>query len=490
MMIALLMRMVPRAGFVWLVLHELRMSLRGSRRRSVTSIFGLILLAAMTAGGVALGYVLRDVPIHRGMMSDIIVLAALAGVMSFMVTQAMIGSQRTLYEVGDLDLLLSAPVPPRTVLAAKLFGIAVAIILTYLTLGLPFLLPIAVMGHPGLLGFAGVAFAAALVAAAVGLALTLTIARIASPRTARTLGQIAAGLVGGIVFLIVQLSNGGDRRRSVYTYLYEQIRKTGIAQTPMGRLPGAAAFGDPVALGILIGGAALIFAIAVWAFQRWFLRGYQAAGTHLSPRRGRATRRGIEPLFKSGLFATVFAKEWRLLARDPALAFQIVLRMIYMAPLLIIALRGNHPFPLAPSLAFFSVAVAGQLAGSFAWLTVAAEDTPDLIKVAPVDKGAIDTAKLMAALTMAAPLAILLPIGIALETVAGAGITLVMTLIAGTLAALLELKMGKPAPRKTFARRRSGSWVVGVLTLLITAVFGGISAVLVFLVGGYSLPTG
>ncbi|HET7316648.1 MAG TPA: hypothetical protein VFI88_04395, partial [Sphingomicrobium sp.] len=67
------------------------------------------------------------------------------------------------------------------------------------------------------------------------------------------------------------------------------------------------------------------------------------------------------------------------------------------------------------------------------------------------------------------------------ETPLGALVTLLMTAIGGALAGLLELKLGKPAPRKTFARRRSGSIVVGILTLVITGAFGGIAGLVVFL---------
>ncbi|MFX6006944.1 hypothetical protein ABTF07_20425, partial [Acinetobacter baumannii] len=61
-----------------------------------------------------------------------------------MTAQAMIGSQRTLYESGDLSLLFTAPVPERTVLLAKLLGIAGAIALTYATLLLPMVVPVAI----------------------------------------------------------------------------------------------------------------------------------------------------------------------------------------------------------------------------------------------------------------------------------------------------------------------------------------------------------
>ena len=140
--------------------------------------------------------------------------------------------------------------------------------------------------------------------------------------------------------------------------------------------------------------------------------------------------------------------------------------------------------PIAPSLAFASVAIAGQLVGSFAWLAVSAEDAPDLIAVAPVDKGEVDRAKLGAALAMAAPLALLLPIAIALRTPLGAIVTLAMTAGGGALAGWIELKLGKPADRAAPsiaavpARSSPAS-----LTLLVTIVLGGIAAVAVYFIG-------
>ena len=90
----------------------------------------------------------------------------------------------------------------------------------------------------------------------------------------------------------------------------------------------------------------------------------------------------------------MFAKEWRLLARDPALAFQIVLRLIYLAPIALAAFgRGRGP-PLAPGARLLQRDVAGQLVGSFAWLAVSAEDAPDLLAVAPVGERQVERAKL------------------------------------------------------------------------------------------------
>jgi ABC-2 type transport system permease protein len=147
---------------------------------------------------------------------------------------------------------------------------------------------------------------------------------------------------------------------------------------------------------------------------------------------------------------------------------------------LLIALRNQFAF--VPGMAFMSVVVAGQLVGSLAWLTISAEDTPDLIKVAPVDKSLVDNAKMAAAVAMSAPLIILLPIAIAFRTPLGALVTLAMTLVGGWLTGILEIRFGKPAPRSSFQRRRpSGGLVRTLLQFAMVIVLGGIAAGVVLL---------
>lgn len=473
-------RLAP-GGFTWLALHEMRLAWRSRARRGATRWIGYALMLLWFAFGCFLAWLLRDRPIPDlpGIMTGILAGSVVA--FSFMTTQAILGSQRTLYEAGDLALLFTAPIDGRTVLLAKLLGITGTIALTYAILLLTLVLPIAVLGHPQLFGVVALLAALALAAAATGLAITLALATIAGPRAARTVGQIAAALLGGAIFLFSQLMSHGGRREATIAVLFERFRAEGLGTTGISGLPGRAAFGDPVAILLLLGFSLLLFVAAGATLQRMFLSGYQDGGVRLS--RARPTGRAIARLFHAGLFRPVFAKEWRLLLRDPALAFQIVLRLVYMAPIVFIAYGGGRHAPIAPALAFASVLLAGQLVGSFTWLAVSAEDAPDLLAVAPVAKATIDRAKLMAAFAMAAPLALVLPIAIAARTPLGALITLFFTAIGGGLAGLVELRLGKPGQRHSFARRRSGSVVSNILTILIALVFGGAAAVLVFLVG-------
>jgi len=481
------MTIVPAGSFGWLALHELRLAFRSRATRGAARWIGYLLLAGWLAIGCLTGWALRHTPIPVPPEAMIGVLAVSVLGLTFMTAQAMIGSQRTLYERGDLPLLLSAPIPGRSVLLAKLLGIAATIALTYAALLLPIVLPVAILGHPRLLGLVALLIALALVAAALGLALTLMIARLVGPRAARTVGQVVAAVLGGALFLVTQLLPHDEGRTGTFAALFDRLRAARIGTSGISALPGHAALGDPFAILVVLGVGVAAFAAAGATLERAFLSGFLDGSATVS--RSRPSGRASARLFHPGLTRTVFAKEWTLLVRDPALAFQIVLRLIYLVPLFLGLVGGRHALPIPAALAFASVLITSQLVGSFAWLTVSAEDAPDLLSVAPVARAQVDRAKLLAAFAMAAPFALLSPVAIGVQTLAGAAITLVMTVLGGGAAGYIELKLGKPGKRGAFNKRRSGSIVAGILSLLVALVFGGGAAGLVFLVtGGIAVP--
>ena len=77
--------------------------------------------------------------------------------------------------VKELIVLRSPPVPPRTVMRAKLVGITAAVALSFAMLVLPLTLPAAIMGHSELFGIPALLLALALTAACFGLAITLVL---------------------------------------------------------------------------------------------------------------------------------------------------------------------------------------------------------------------------------------------------------------------------------------------------------------------------
>lgn len=481
-MLGWLMRRARPSSFGWLLLHELRLATRARASRFATRWIGYALIAVIVGLGLLTAKGLAHQPIAATPMTRLIVLTATFALMSFMTTQAMLASQRTLYDAGDLDLLFSAPLPQRTVLMAKLCGIAGSIALTYAVFLLPFVVPVAAVGHPALFGLIPLIVAIALIAACIGLAITLLLARVAGPRAARTVGQVAAAVLGGSVFLITQIMNATTHRnQSSWQTVFERLRDDGFGASAIGSLPGRAAFGDPVAILLLLGAAIALFVLTAIVFRRLFERGVTDAGQHLNRRT--ASVKAIARHFRAGLFASIVAKEVTLLRRDPALTFRIVLRLIYLVPLMLFGLRPENHIPVAPGLAFFSVTIAGQLVGSFAWLAVSAEEAPDLIAVAPVDKAEVDRAKLGAALALAAPIAVLVPIGIAVSSPLGALIAILFTAAGGIVAGFIELKLGKPAPRSSFNRQRPGSFVTRILTLIESFALGAIAGLLVYLIG-------
>ena len=142
-MIGWMMRLLPPGSFVWLVLHELRLARRPAGKRSRwLLLIGGVLVLGWIALGIWIGTLLEHVRIFPGPMG--MAGAAMGAILlfTFMTTQSILGSQRTLYEAGDLDLLFSAPIPPRTVMRAKLVGIAASVVLTFAIIVLPIALPL------------------------------------------------------------------------------------------------------------------------------------------------------------------------------------------------------------------------------------------------------------------------------------------------------------------------------------------------------------
>jgi ABC-2 type transport system permease protein len=477
-----LMRRLTPGGFLWLIVNEVRLATRAARQRRGGNRIWALLITVYAAAGFWLASNLIEIPIPPAPMALNLVLAVCVLAVSFMTTQAMLRSQDTLYMAGDLDLLLTSPLPPRRVLLAKLCGIVANIIMVFAAFTLPVALPVALLGHPGLFGIPLLLLALALVSACLGLAITLAVVRVASPRTARTIAQIVGAFLGAGVFLASQFLSAGPGRGSAGRALLGWLMRHDYGSHGIASLPGRAALGDLPAMVAVLGGAMLIFAGAGAVLGRVFLISYQNAPTRLSRNRGRA-KGGIARHFRQSLFATMFAKEARLLRRDPQLAFTIVLRLIYLVPIALPAFTHGRGPPLLPALAFAGVLIAGQLAGSLAWLTVSAEDSPDLIAVAPVEKQSAERAKLAAALLIAAPFAIVLPLAIALVSLRAALIVLTMTAACALAAGLVELKFQRPAPRRSFGNRRQGSFLVGLLTFLMTGLLALGAGYLVYLAG-------
>lgn len=470
----------------WLVMHEIRLSFRGGKGKRGLIIRGVLVLL-YACGGIFAGLALRDKGLEIGADQLRMATAGIVTILSFMIAQVVIGAQRTLYESGDLDLLLSSPIPENRVMEAKTLGLAGSTATTFAFLLFPIVIPFAILAMPRLLAIIPSLGALALIGASLGLGLALVLVRLLGPRGARAFGQILAALLGAMVFLIVQFANqqqgmpAGGRINGFIAWL----RENGLGAEGWSATPARAVLGEPLPLLTFLLFALVLFAGTSIAFRRHFLLGYQKAGDRGTARvRARKADGGSRRnLFAGGLLRAIVTKELKLIVRQPEIIFMMALRLIYLAPLVFIGVNAGGSDAIGvPVLAAVGAVAAGQLAGSVSWLTISAEDAPDLLAVSPVATLTLKRLKLVAALIIVAPFALIVPAIIAPGDAAAALIAFIGALAASYVGAAVEMRFGKPQKRSNFTKRQEGSFLVSIVSLFAAMVVGALTAAAIWLI--------
>ncbi len=223
-----------------------------------------------------------------------------------------------LYERGDLDLLLTSPVPASIVLLTRLVSITAGVIVLVGLFALPPLdIAWMVFGPSYLAGYV-VWLLLALLCSATGTMLTLMLARWLGARRARVLAQIIGVVAGSAAFIFFQLPNllGRDSvdpraRLRLFQAMAHWVNR------PLLNLPARAGRGEPWPLLELLLLTAGVVTLSVRRLQRAFVEGTQDATAETAP--GRATKHGRTKSFQTGLFAATWRKDLRLIQRDPLL---------------------------------------------------------------------------------------------------------------------------------------------------------------------------
>ena len=465
----------------WLLAHEMRLYWRNFRAgragKGPRGLIGLgVLAAVMVAGGVFIALGLHDwrPPINAVSVT----IAALASLVVFtlMLSQTLNASSEALYERGDLDLLFSSPIGPAKVLFVRALGVAAGVTAIFLLAGVPLLGPSIVWGHPGWIGVFGVLASLALAATAAGLLLAMALFALIGPRRTRTVAQVLAALVGAAFFLASQARTilGRETSGSLVADIARQAQDGRLRPPPVAGLPLRAMLGDPLPLLALLGGAALLFGLSAATLGRRFSDAAAAtqgkAGAR--PRRGGAISTRA---FTGGVFLATLRKELLLIGRDAALLSQVMLRVLYLIPTALLLSRNAASGTGAALAGGAGVVVflAGQVAGSLAWITLSAEETPDLLAVAPAGPRLLRRAKLAAALL---PVALLLAplIGVlAWFAPAVAAWTAAGALLAAWSSGLLNVWHQKPGKRSEFRRRGGASWLATLAEIVVSALIAG-----------------
>jgi ABC-2 type transport system permease protein len=477
----------PAGSTLWLLRHELRLTWRGLTERRGRSRFRTLWLLAilpvilLVSAGLPLGFALRRVQVPILPISVAIGAIVVLMLFTLMLSQTLSAAVDALYERADLDLLFSSPMQPRRVLTVRFLAVAFNVFALFGIITTPIVLPIAVMGHPTWLALEPVLFSVALSATGAGLLIAAGLFRLIGPRRTRTFGQVLAAITGATFFLIGQGYNilGRHQSASAWTTMVQLAGDPRFRPPPGFDWPLRAMLGEPAALlaVVALGLGVFLFANQVLG-ARFAEDAAAAAGVATVSRKARA---GGPVRFAADAFRATLVKELRLIGRDPALISQVLLRVLYMLPLGFILLRqaGQGQTLALPGGAAVLSLIASQVTGSLAWITISAEDAPDLLSCAPTPIRTLRRAKLAAAIL---PVTLLLvPILIPLTAMAplagvaatlGCGSSMAMT-------AALNVWWQRPGKRSEFRRRRQASWMVTLVELLlgvIIAVATGLTA--------------
>lgn len=498
--------MTGAGSTLWLLRHELRLGVRGlfgrragkgGRVGPIVRVVLLGVLALMLLGLVGLPVALAAHKLHfqPNPAYYLGVDAAAAVIFTLMLAQSLNAATQVLYVRNDLDLLLSSPLPAGRLLTVRALGVALMAAALYVVLASLVVLPLAAVGEPRWLGAYAVLAALALISAALGLLLAMALFAVLGARRTRLAAQILAAIIGAAVFLGSQLRNFLPREQlQAIGRRAEGLARAGLDPASPLTWIGRAAAGEPLPLlgCLLLGGGAFLLTTRLLG-RRFGANAAAAAGVSTSAAAtARATGRAAQVSFAGGSFQALVRKERRLLVRDPWLLSQILLQVVYVLPMGFAIARNAHNHA-AFALAAGGAAVAficGQLAGNLVWLTVSAEDSPELVATAPLPAALILRAKLAVALTPVAilvlpPLAVIAAYSPAAAAAAAAG-----CLGTALSAAALNLWWSKPAQRRDFRRRRQGSVLVGLAEVGVLFAWAGATWLLVLGNPWSALPAG
>ncbi len=483
-----LMPTLTPATWPWLLQHELRLAWRnmGIKRLWVILIGGGFIWVCMhlAAWGLMKGF---HVAAENGVQFPPIAILFFGGAtwlaMTMMLSQAIMLSVTALFDRGDFDLLLSSPISARTVFIVRGLGIAINSVLLYVLLFTPFAHVGLFMGHANLLAIYPALIAIGFTVASLGMLLTLTLVRMLGARRARVVAQLVGALVGAALFLLSQTQNllGRESRQIIADHFKHWIDVGGpLAPDSAVWFPFRALLGEwlPLMMVLLVGFGG--FWLVVNLTYRRFLAGTQESVATKAKKKplaaGSAANAGDivsgTVKFRAGLLANVLVKEWRLIIRDPNLIAQTFLQMLYLLPLIfLIFRRGEMVMLVVPS----AVMLSTTLAGSLAWLTIAAEDAPELVGLAPVPMSRIRWYKALAAVIpvwlIVSPILFYL-----LLTHPIYGLVFAVCVAGGTLSAgLTNVLCPRKGDRKNMKKRGQGNFLINISEVITAFGWAGMA---------------
>jgi ABC-2 type transport system permease protein len=453
-------------ALTWFARHELRLTWRewlamltaGRRRRTRTAIIGLIIFGAimhLPAWAVIGRYADLQVPLDKS--SLIVITSTILLAWALMLSQAIESVTRVFYARADLDLIMSSPTRLTNIFSVRIASIALSVTVMALLLSAPFIDVLVLGGGVRWLAAFGVVIAVGLSAAAIAIAVTIALFRLIGPARTRLTAQILAAIVGAGFVIALQVaaivSYGTLSRFAILTS--DAAAAFAPGDDSLLWWPARAALGDGTALLSLLSVSLVLLGSVMAIFSPRFAdTALSASAQAISSRQGARTT-----AFRGGSRQQALRrKEFLLLRRDPWLASQTLMQLLYLLPPALLLWRSFSDHSAAIVLITpVIVMAAGQLAGGLAWLTISGEDAADLVATAPLSASSMIRAKIEVVLIgiavlfapLVAPLTILAPFQ-AVVTATGIGVATIS-------ATAIQLWFRVQAKRTQFRRRQTSS---------------------------------
>lgn len=386
-----------------------------------------------------------------------------------------------LFTRGDMDLLLASPLSGRSIMLVRALAVAIGAGFFPAILVLPFAHVAPFAGMPALLAIYPALMAYSLLSAAIAILLTMSLVQWLGVRRAKVAAQVVGALIGAGAFLATQATNLLPRQtRAFVAAWFKAESEVGGAISPesLAWWPVRAFLGEPLPLFLFSAIALAAFWFTVQFTHRRFVTGTQeSSGKKSAAVRGTLAVNAAH--FQRSLFTRIVVKEWRLILRDPQVISQTLLQLLYLIPMIFLAVTGKTTaWLLMPG----CIVMAAMLAGNLAWLTMAAEDAPDLIGTSPIGIDKIRRYKALAALL---PVwALLLPLFVywLFTDPTAAGILVLCGGAATLSSAVCHLWNPRKGDRRDIKTRHKGAVLANLIETFSAFGWAGVAACIA---GGY-----
>jgi ABC-2 type transport system permease protein len=373
-------------------------------------LFGLLFLASLHAAAFALCVYAAAAPTaDRAHLFAGVSTAIWSFLLFVMISGGLMRALVVLHEQDDSSLLLSSPVSPRAILAARLFGNALQSCVVDGFIIVPWInVRVFIGGQLHFLWGYPVWLALAIIVTCIDGLFSFGLIRWLGLRRARLFSQaIPFILIFGVTFCagslsvsVAQMNLAGGPAQMPANLQHQFIQ---LSHSPLVVVALAAA-GHPPYLVMVFGTAAAMALITLRLTERAFVESTQNVTEHA----GSAAAGNADGPFRSGVLALEIRKNLRMIARTPMMLVQCVAQVLTPVGIAFVIGRDDP----ARAVGFFAIFVIGVLGGMFTIAAGTVEECDDLLGMAPRSARLFRLGKILSGCL--APLAFALVVGIGL----------------------------------------------------------------------------